>query len=243
MTELDKLQAAWQEMAETDPMWFIVSRDGKRDSWAAEEFFTLGAKDAAELLETLSAIGLPRQRGRLLDFGCGIGRLTMALAPHFEEVTGLDISPGMIQRAQKFSEGLSAVSFNVNETSDLTGYPDQHFDVVYCNGVLQHQPSAELQIGYIEEFVRVLKPGGLLYLQLPAFRTRRSWLLARRRPYRLLRHAGVPASTLHKHLHLHEMEMTPLPESRVIDCVNHVGGRCVRVDRPGRNRVYYVTRV
>ena len=103
-----------------------------------------------------------------LDFGCGVGRLTRALAAHFDRVTGVDISPAMIEHAREHpSPGLEYV---VNEAADLRRFADAQFDFVYSSITLQHMPPRFAR-NYIAEFLRVLKPGGILLFQLPSHRT------------------------------------------------------------------------
>lgn len=55
------------------------------------------------LIEYVRSLNIDCPRKHALDFGCGVGRLTQALAAHFDEVTGVDISPSMIKLAKKYS--------------------------------------------------------------------------------------------------------------------------------------------
>lgn len=52
-------------------------------------------------MECAATLGHPRERGVALDFGCGVGRLTRALAAFFDRATGVDISSSMIEEAKK----------------------------------------------------------------------------------------------------------------------------------------------
>jgi ubiquinone/menaquinone biosynthesis C-methylase UbiE len=106
-------------------------------------------------------------RRRALDFGCGVGRLTQALARHFERVDGVDISASMIQQANAYNQHGSRCQYVVNQRSDLRIFPDQHFDFIYSSITLQHMPPRYSR-RYIAEFMRVLAPGGAVLFQLPS---------------------------------------------------------------------------
>jgi len=101
----------------------------------------------------------------ILDFGCGVGRVTRPLAAHFAEVIGVDVSSSMIERARALTTD-SRCRFVVNASPDLRQFNDQSFDFVYSRIVLQHLPPA-IAGRYISEMVRVLVPGGVLLFQVP----------------------------------------------------------------------------
>jgi 2-polyprenyl-3-methyl-5-hydroxy-6-metoxy-1,4-benzoquinol methylase len=153
VTILEQIRDGWDRAAHEDAIGFICT--GRPSE---KEFLESGEEDVA-------ALPMPRRRCRALDFGCGIGRLTAALARRFEQVDGLDLSPEMIHRARvKVPDG--TVAFHVNPRPDLKLFEDDRFDLVVSLIVLQHVPS-DLQRGYVSEFVRVLRPGGLLVFQIP----------------------------------------------------------------------------
>ena len=74
-----------------------------------------------ELVGWLRRQGLLAGRPAILDLGCGIGRLAAALAPHAAEVTGLDVSPGMIAAARQRCDGFGNLRFAVCSGHDLAG--------------------------------------------------------------------------------------------------------------------------
>jgi ubiquinone/menaquinone biosynthesis C-methylase UbiE len=103
--------------------------------------------------------------GRALDFGCGLGRLTQALTDWFGKVEGVDISSEMILRARSYDPRLRC-SFHHNPDGDLSLFKARTFDFVYSMIVLQHMPQ-DMQHGYVREFFRVLKPGGVAMFHTP----------------------------------------------------------------------------
>lgn len=106
-------------------------------------------------------------REKALDFGCGAGRLTLALGRRFREVHGVDVSPNMIAHAERFNRYPGKCVYHVNPASDLRIFRADDFDLVLSILTLQHV-GPDLQKAYLREFIRVLKPGGAIYLQLPS---------------------------------------------------------------------------
>ena len=60
--------------------------------WDAKDFFQTGVTEIDRVMEYAATLPVSFARHRALDFGCGIGRLTQALASHFSEVHGVDIA-------------------------------------------------------------------------------------------------------------------------------------------------------
>jgi SAM-dependent methyltransferase len=173
MTEaLEPVRQFWNRHAQRDPLWAVLSDGAKQDGqWDTTAFFETGVTDIGSLLRELDAQRIDFARGAALDFGCGVGRLTQALAPHFARTVGIDISPGMLDVATRCNRFPDRVSYISNQTADLRVFPDRTFDFLVTLIVLQHLPP-EIGIGYLREFFRVLAPAGVLVFQLPSHRRR-----------------------------------------------------------------------
>ncbi len=167
MGELSEVRENWEEFGRTDPLWSILTVAGKRlGRWDEREFFQAGEDEVAAVMERLRPLGLPRQRRRALDFGCGVGRLTQALAGRFDEVDGVDIAESMIERAGARNRHGARCRYLVNAREDLSAFDDEAFDFVLSIYVLQHMEPRYAE-RYVREFVRVLRPGGLAVFQIP----------------------------------------------------------------------------
>ncbi len=166
--DLDQLQRHWDAFGQQDPMWAILTdpaRKGRR--WTPAEFFATGVDEVAALMREASALGVPQQRRRGLDFGCGLGRLTQALAAHVDQVVGLDVAPSMIAQAREFNQHGPRVDYRVLAAPPLDGIPDRSIDLVYTGRVLQHI-APQYARAYITELARVLAPGGYLSFDVPS---------------------------------------------------------------------------
>ncbi len=169
---LESVRQLWEHYAKRDPLWAILSYDAKRDGkWDNTRFFETGANEISAMLGELDAQGIVTNRRSALDFGCGVGRLTQALGPHFASVVGVDISREMCNLATEFNRLPKTISYICNDAPDLRVLPDDTFDFIVSSIVLQHlQP--ELAVGYLKEFFRVLAPDGIMVVQLPSHRRR-----------------------------------------------------------------------
>jgi SAM-dependent methyltransferase len=168
--DLNELQKNWDEFGKTDPLWAILTNPGRKGGkWDPEEFFASGRQDIAGVMRRAQAFGLPARREAALDFGCGVGRLTQALCAWFERSCGVDIAPSMIELARRYNTHGGKCEYFLNADSDLRIFPDDSFDFVYSKIVLQHM-EPRYSTSYIREFVRVLRPGGLVVFQIPDHR-------------------------------------------------------------------------
>src|SRR6266545_4390324 len=132
----------WERNAEIDPLWAILALPGKEGrAWDPDEFFATGERDVAELFRDLDERGVHPHPRRALDFGCGVGRLTRALASRFEQVDGVDVSPTMVAAARRYGGASERVRFHVGATPDLRSFASGSFDLVLSILVLQHIPA------------------------------------------------------------------------------------------------------
>ena len=168
MRTLDELKHNWEGFAQTDALWAILTDPEKRGNrWQAEEFFATGEHEVATVLGRLRDVGLEADtRLAALDFGCGVGRLTQALAARFAECWGIDISPTMVEQARRFNRFPDTCRYLVNDSTRLSAFEEGRFGFIYSSIVLQHIEPAYVR-EYLAEFVRVLRPGGFLVFQLP----------------------------------------------------------------------------
>lgn len=124
-------------------------------------------KEIKDLMEHIDLLGVYVSRRKALDFGCGVGRLTQALADYFGEVHGVDIAPSMIELANRYNRYGDRCNYHLNNSPSLELFADDTFDLIYSRLTLMHmQP--EYSMRYIGEFVRVLAPSGLLIFQIPS---------------------------------------------------------------------------
>src|SRR6202012_2024892 len=106
MSQLSDLKRDWESLAQRDAMAAILTDESKSGGkWDVTEFMATGDAEIETVLQHLEAIGLqPDLRGTALDFGCGVGRLTQALARRFRSSVGVDISHEMIAQANTLNQ-------------------------------------------------------------------------------------------------------------------------------------------
>ena len=136
-----------------------------RTDWTDETFFASGKQQIAEdILTDMGNIcqGKDPKQMRILEIGCGAGRLTRALAKRFGEVYAtLDISGEMVAAARKAVADYPNAHVYQNSGCDLQVIPALEFDFAYSAIVFQHIPSREIIENYVREVHRLLRPGAL----------------------------------------------------------------------------------
>ena len=155
------MRGFWDEKAQENPLWYIYSGLSYHDVDEAA-FWRSGEVDVAAVL---AEAGVERGAAAI-DIGCGVGRLTRALASRFDHVEGFDVSPKMIELAREHNAGRAAVTFTAIERAGKLPVDDASVDFVLTLQVLQHIPSRAVQLSYVREAGRALKPGGTLAFQM-----------------------------------------------------------------------------
>lgn len=158
----------WNQWARRDPLWAVLTAPDKSGNrWRIDEFFADGRKTVADEIAGVRAHHSALRRGSALDFGCGVGRLSQALAEHFDRVTGVDLSEEMLALARTYNRHGPRVTYVHNTRPDLRVLGEGGFDFVYSILTLQHLEPADAR-AYIREFVRVTAPGGVILFQIPS---------------------------------------------------------------------------
>ena len=163
-------QHYWDQHAASDPLWAVLAFPDKRyGRWTLQEFMTTGEREVALLFHRFAELQLRIPTSQALDFGCGVGRLTQALARRLEQVVGADISPVMIDLARRLNRYPDRAQYLCTTETGLHTLPAKAFGCIYSNIVLQHV-APDVSVRYLDQFFRLLQPNGLLVFQLPSHR-------------------------------------------------------------------------
>src|SRR5580692_7473990 len=164
--QLEKMQREWDARARENARFFV---DTARKDWTDAEFFRSGEGTVAEeILTDMINIcqGKDPKRMRVLEIGCGAGRVTRALAQVFGEVYGVDISGEMVRQARAALADLPQVHIFQNNGKDLGVLGSIRFDFAFSSIVFQHIPSREVIECYIRAVRSRLRRGRLFKFQI-----------------------------------------------------------------------------
>lgn len=154
----EKMKRDWNRRAKVDSKyWVAATEEADESSYEAS-----AEKDVQAFLDGLG--DRVSAEGKVLDLGCGIGRMTAPLAKHFKEVVGVDVADEMIKDAQRLHSKIDNLTFLVNDGSSLADLQDGNFDLVLSYSVLPHLPLSVCE-QYFKEVNRILKPGGWFRFQ------------------------------------------------------------------------------
>ncbi len=153
----------WDDRARRNAFHYIASW---RREWDRESFLSSGEDDFARLVvPILTRYRLPTTGEAMLELGCGAGRMTHSFARRFKQVCAVDISPEMLQQARKAHSYGGNILWLLSNGADLACVKSNSFDFVFSYLVLQHLPTEVLTRRYVEEMLRVLRPGGAFLFQ------------------------------------------------------------------------------
>ena len=103
---------------------------------------------------------------RVVEIGCGVGRLTRELAGRAAHVDALDVSEQMLALAREYNPELANVRWLQGDGESLAGIDDDSADVCFSHVVFQHIPDPAITLGYVREMGRVLTDGGWAGFQI-----------------------------------------------------------------------------
>jgi ubiquinone/menaquinone biosynthesis C-methylase UbiE len=167
--QLELMRREWDLRAQENARHYV---DTSRTDWTDDTFFASGQQAINEdILTDMVNIcqGKDPKSMRIIEIGCGAGRLTQALSKVFGEVYAVDVSGEMVAQATAALKDRPGVHIFQNNGCDLSVLPDQEYDFAYSAIVFQHIPSREIIETYVREVHRLLRPGGLFKFQVQGY--------------------------------------------------------------------------
>jgi SAM-dependent methyltransferase len=175
--QLIRMRRDWNRRARENARHYVVTG---QHQWSDEEFFQSGQVTLEEeILNDLPNIcqGMDPKDMKVLEIGCGAGRVTRAFAGFFGEVYAVDISREMVLQARAAVAGFPNTHVIHNNGKDLRAIsrhwwnrfgigPQLQLDFAFSVIVFQHIPSREIIENYVREVRRLLRPGGLFKFQV-----------------------------------------------------------------------------
>jgi ubiquinone/menaquinone biosynthesis C-methylase UbiE len=156
---LKEIQDYWNEKSNSDkPLFWIVSNNDSEDY---HKFFDTGICKGLNWI--LNDIKVSKEN-KVLEIGCGVGRITIHTAKLYNEVHGIDISQKYIELANKYKKefDINNLFYHKTDGNKFNDLEDNYFDFVYSFIVFQHFPHFWMVMNNIEEAYRVLKQDGIL---------------------------------------------------------------------------------
>ncbi|MBL8242213.1 MAG: class I SAM-dependent methyltransferase [Bryobacterales bacterium] len=162
-----RMRDDWDARARENAKFYIVDSN---HNWTEEDFYASGHRTVAEEIltdmENICQDKAPAEM-RVLEIGCGAGRVTSALAGLFGEVDAVDISPEMVALARRACAAKPNVRIHNNNGVDLAVLPGAElFDFAFSVCVFHHVPSREVIENYVREVGRLLRPGALFKFEV-----------------------------------------------------------------------------
>lgn len=156
--------ADWRRIGSTEPFWGVSSHPqylrNQLDDEVLTAFYASGRLHIASVAEDMERdLGASIRVSAALDFGCGVGRLSEAMAAYAQSVTGYDVSPGMLEIARSRDALVHYVDT----------LPVGPFDWINSAIVFQHIPP-ERGLNELDGLLQRLSPGGVVSLQFALWR-------------------------------------------------------------------------
>ena len=169
---LRKIRAAWSHLGAAEPHFSVLTQreylSGQRDG-ELKAFWESGERDVWVLERILERHGMVGLSGATcVEYGCGVGRVALALAAKCAQVHAYDISPTHLGQARARAAQLAAANVRFHETTERLPDALEPCDLFYSRIVFQHNPPiviAEL----IRTALRSLRPGAIAVFQVPTY--------------------------------------------------------------------------
>ena len=155
----------WEKLANVDPYWSILVDSSKIDNkWDLDHFYATGSTQIRKVLDFLTENKIKFLKLSALDYGCGAGRLSEAMAESFDHVTGVDFSQTMINVAKAHNK-YKNLNYEWTNGENLSNFSTGTFDFIISLITLQHSPS-KVQIDLLREMIRVVRDDGVIVVSV-----------------------------------------------------------------------------
>ncbi len=166
---LEKMRRDWDQRARENARFYVVN---SQEHWTDAEFFEGGRKTVANhILTDLINVcqGREPRDMKVLEIGCGAGRVTRALGELFDEVHAVDVSGEMVTLARTACQDQPNIFIYQNNGTDLQALGDHQFDFAFSSCCFQHIPSYAVIENYVREIARVLRDGALFKFEVQGY--------------------------------------------------------------------------
>lgn len=212
-----KVKQQWQHLGETEPHWSVLTNDSYFQNvfhMNRDAFYQSGVVETETFMATLKRARVDcAPLRRCVELGCGVGRVTAALASRFDEVVGVDISGSHLRLAEEHASNANIANISFRQLTAIDAAPQiGKFDVLYSRIVLQHNPPPVMAhlLGYL---LGQLNVGGIAFFQLPTYKAGYR--------FRISDYLAIQNGT--------EMEMHYFPQALLLDLVRERGCRVLEL--------------
>ena len=165
MSQMTSTDRHWEKSAKENPYFGVLSDpkffSANLNEELLQEFFSSCERHIEHVFRTVRESVKPAFRPvRVLDYGCGVGRLLVPLANRSQEVTGVDVSPSMLIQARENCDRLCASSVCLLHVDDLRTLAPSTFDLVHSFIVFQHIPVARGEL-ILSRLIELIAKGGV----------------------------------------------------------------------------------
>ncbi len=159
----------WELWGRKDPYFGVLTDPRYRKENLTDDaratFFASGDIHVHHVLGLAERVAPGLQPRRILDFGCGVGRLVLAFAANADEVVGVDVSEAMLIEAGRNGRERGLTNITLCKSDDELSLVQGPFDLVHTAIVLQHIPP-ERGNQIFRELVARIRPGGVGVIQV-----------------------------------------------------------------------------
>ena len=206
----DRTAKSWAQLGETEPHFSVLTgeefRPANMNDEAVEKFYGTGVVESRIIEAVLERYGFHDTEHKIcVEYGCGLGRVTMALSKYFEHVYGYDVSAPHLKLAEERRRAVNCDNVDFILLNDLE-QEIQRCDFFYSKIVFQHNPPPVILV-LIETALNSLKVGGIAIFQVPTYGTDYSFHVDD-----YLRREWQP-----------RMETHCFPQARVFDAIQQAG--------------------
>jgi 2-polyprenyl-3-methyl-5-hydroxy-6-metoxy-1,4-benzoquinol methylase len=163
----------WGNYGKDETYWSVLVADSflkkNLSKENIDEFYETGKETLRQIENTLKRCGEWEKLNYLdcMEYGCGVGRVTIQLANLFKNVTGLDISTGHLELARRRIDAVGIKNIKLQRVHSLDEIEKlPKYDFIFTVIVLQHNPPPIIAI-IIENFFKLLKNSGIVMFQVP----------------------------------------------------------------------------
>ena len=211
-----KIKSAWEHLGNEKAHWSVLASDAFLPTslyGSIDTFWASGELDVSQAIRALSQFGSSHLEQKVcVEYGCGVGRLTVNLAKSFKFVHAYDISHNHLAHARARASEVGAANIEFHECSDDFRVAMAPCDFFYSIIVLQHNPPPVI-LELIRIALKALKPGGIAMFQVPTY------ILGYR--FRLSEWLATD--------HKLEMQMHCVPQDAVLEIISASGCRLLSV--------------